>query len=186
MSSKISSYRIILKYYPHDNELRNILLVHSRCVAKRALTIAKSHPEWNLDLRFIAEAAMLHDIGITQCNAPGICCMGTEPYIRHGILGAAMLRQCGLERHARVCERHTGTGITREAIQTRNLPLPLGDYSPETWEEKIICYADKFYSKTHIDAEKTHEQALQSLKKFGEAGLTIFKEWAWIFEKVRL
>ena len=72
---------LIDKYYPQDNELRNILLVHSRSVADKALWIADKHPELNLDTTFLNEAAMLHDLGIFLTHAPGIKCLGKEPYI---------------------------------------------------------------------------------------------------------
>ncbi|MBF1605573.1 MAG: HDIG domain-containing protein, partial [Prevotella shahii] len=111
------SQAIIDKYYPLDNELRHILLTHSRSVAHLALALAKQHAELQLDLQFIEEAAMLHDIGIVLCNAPSIHCFGTHPYICHGLLGADMLRAEGMPRHARVCERHTGAGITRQSIE---------------------------------------------------------------------
>ena len=172
---------IIDKYYPEDNELRRILLVHSRSVADKALAIADRHPELSLDRQFIEEAAMLHDIGIVRCNAPGIQCFGTEPYICHGRIGADMLRAEGFPRHARVCERHTGAGITRSQIIAQKLPLPEQDFLPETMEEKVICYADKFFSKTHLDKEKTVEQAMASLSKFGEEGLARFRAWVKIF-----
>lgn len=172
---------IINKYYPEDNELRHILLVHSRAVADKALAIADRHPELSLDRQFIEEAAMLHDIGIVRCNAPGIQCFGTEPYICHGRIGADMLRAEGFPRHARVCERHTGAGITRSQIIEQKLPLPEQDFLPETMEEKVICYADKFFSKTHLDEEKTIEQAIASLSKFGEEGVTRFREWVKMF-----
>ena len=119
---------IIDQYYPEDNELRTILLVHSRQVADRCMKIAKAHPELKLDVDFLEEAAMLHDIGIFRCNAPGIQCFGTEPYICHGIIGAEILRGMGWERHARVCERHTGAGITKDEIILQNLPLPHQDF----------------------------------------------------------
>ena len=172
---------IINKYYPEDNELRHILLVHSRAVADKALAIADRHPELSLDRQFIEEAAMLHDIGIVRCNAPGIQCFGTEPYICHGRIGADMLRAEGFPRHARVCERHTGAGITRSQIIVQKLPLPEQDFLPETMEEKVICYADKFFSKTHLDEEKTIEQAIASLSKFGEEGVARFREWGKMF-----
>ena len=172
---------IINKYYPEDNELRHILLVHSRAVADKALTIADRHPELSLDRQFIEEAAMLHDIGIVRCNAPGIQCFGTEPYICHGRIGAEMLRAEGFPRHARVCERHTGAGITRSQIIVQKLPLPQQDFLPETIEEKVICYADKFFSKSHLDEEKTIEQAIASLSKFGEEGVARFREWVKMF-----
>lgn len=168
---------IIDKYYPEDNELRHILITHSRAVADKALEIARKHPELNIDLRFLEEAAMLHDIGICRCDAPGIACHGTEPYICHGRIGAEMLRSEGLPKHARVCERHTGTGITRKQIIERNLPLPAQDFTPETIEEQVICYADKFFSKSHLDKEKTIEEAEKSLQKFGAEGVERFKEW---------
>ena len=172
---------IINKYYPEDNELRHILLVHSRAVADKALAIADRHPELSLDRQFIEEAAMLHDIGIVRCNAPSIQCFGTEPYICHGRIGAEMLRAEGFPRHARVCERHTGAGITRSQIIVQKLPLPQQDFLPETIEEKVICYADKFFSKSHLDEEKTIEQAIASLSKFGEEGVARFREWVKMF-----
>lgn len=120
---------------------------------------------------------MLHDIGIFKCDAAGIQCFGTEPYICHGRIGAELLRSEGFPRHARVCERHTGAGITKVQIIAQNLPLPQQDFLPETMEEKVICYADKFFSKTHLDREKTIEQAEKSLSKFGEEGVLRFREW---------
>lgn len=120
---------------------------------------------------------MLHDIGIFKCDAAGIQCFGTEPYICHGRIGAELLRLEGFPRHARVCERHTGAGITKAQIIAQNLPLPQQDFLPETMEEKVICYADKFFSKTHLDREKTIEQAEKSLSKFGDEGVLRFREW---------
>lgn len=173
---------IINKFYPTDNELRHILLVHSRSVADKSLAIAAHHPELKLDCAFLEEAAMLHDIGIFKCDAAGIQCFGTEPYICHGRIGAELLRSEGFPRHARVCERHTGAGITKAQIIAQNLPLPQQDFLPETMEEKVICYADKFFSKTHLDREKTIEQAEKSLSKFGEEGVLRFREWEKCFD----
>jgi uncharacterized protein len=130
-----------------------------------------------VDAQFIEEAALLHDIGIVSVNAPRIECYGTEAYIRHGVLGAEMLRAEGLELHARVCERHTGTGLTMEQIVQQELPLPHQDLQPQSIEEQIICFADKFFSKTRLDEEKSVEQARRSLEKFGEEGLAKFDAW---------
>lgn len=157
--------------------LRHILLAHSRSVADKALEIARRHPELGVDEQFVEEAALLHDIGIVGVDAPGIACYGTEPYIRHGVIGAEMLRCEGLERHARVCERHTGTGLTLEQIVAQGLPLPHQDLQPQTIEEQIICFADKFFSKTRLDTEKSVEQARRSLEKFGTDGLEKFDVW---------
>jgi len=183
MSQQIDVNKIIDKYYgAGGSKLKDILLVHSRAVAARALRIADAHPELGLNRRFVEEAAMLHDIGILKCDAPSIECHGTEPYLLHGALGADMLRAEGLPEHARVCERHTGAGITLRQIEEQGLPMRRQDYLPETLEEKLICYADKFYSKSHIDREKTVEQAERSLAKFGEEGVGRFREWNRLFE----
>ena len=173
---------LLYKYYTEDDDLRRLLLKHSRQVADRCLLIASCHPELQLDTNFLEEAAMLHDIGVRWCHAPGIYCNGDEHYIRHGLIGAQLLRREGYERHARVCERHTGTGITREQIVRQQLPLPLGDYVPETLEEQLVCYADKFYSKSKPDRVLTVEQTAQSLARFGEEGVDTFLRWARLFD----
>ena len=173
---------LIHKYYAGQPELEQILLKHSEDVAQKVLEIAEAHPEFHLDRQFLFEAAMLHDIGILYVDAPGICCHGTKPYICHGMLGAELLRNEGLPAHARVAERHTGTGLTKEEILRQSLPLPPRDFVPETLEEKIICYADKFFSKSHLEEVKTPEQAMRSLEKFGPSCVDTFKAWMSEFE----
>lgn len=167
----------ILQKYCKDEKQLHILVTHSRAVADKALEIARKHPELGADEAFIEEAAMLHDIGIVGVDAPAIACSGTEPYIRHGILGAEILRREGMERHALVCERHTGTGLTLQQIVDQQLPLPHRDMQPQSIEEQIICFADKFFSKTRLDTEKSVEQARRSLEKFGAEGLVKFDAW---------
>ena len=174
--------QLIDKYYSDNAPLREILLTHSRSVADMALDVAHRHPELGADETFLYEAAMLHDIGVFLTDAPGIQCFGQEPYIKHGLLGGELLRREGLPRHARVAERHTGTGLTRETILRQALPLPLADYSPETIEEQLICYADKFFSKSHLERVRTPEQVLKSLEKFGADGVERMKAWMKRFE----
>ena len=177
---------IIDKYYAHQPQLRQILIAHSRQVADKALAIVDQHPEWTtqglVNRDFVEEAAMLHDIGIVLCQAEAIHCYGEHKYIEHGYLGAELLRREGLPKHAAVAERHTGTGITMEQIICEHLPMPVQDFCPRTMEEKLICYADKFYSKSRLGEEKTHEQVLRSLAKFGTSGVEIFKQWTELFE----
>ena len=161
---------LIDKYYPQDYELKHILNVHSRSVADKALWIAGKHPELNLDTVFLEEAAMLHDIGIFLTHAPGIQCFGTEPYICHGYLGAGLVRKEGFPRHALVCERHTGAVLSLKDIMDQKLPVPHREMLPVSMEEQVICFADKFFSKTHLDREKTVEGARKSIAKYGDEG----------------
>ena len=165
---------IIEKYYKKDSDLYKILIRHSKEVMNKALEIAKKHPELNADLQFIKEAAMLHDIGIFLTNAPSIECNGIAPYVCHGYLGRELLDAQGYHRHALVCERHTGVGISLEEIKAENLPLPHRNMQPMSIEEKIICFADCFYSKTNLGVEK-------SIEKHGTNSVKIFDEWSLAF-----
>ena len=122
------NYRaLIARHYPTDSPLRRLLLLHSGQVCRRALDIARRHPELGADLALVEAGAMLHDIGIYLTSAPSIHCHGTAPYLMHGPLGAQLLRAEGHEALARICERHTGTGLTAADIRRLELPLPAGN-----------------------------------------------------------
>ncbi|MDR1937367.1 MAG: HDIG domain-containing protein [Tannerellaceae bacterium] len=172
---------ILSKYYDANSEAYRILVDHSEDVAAKALQIARMHPEMSLDPVFIEEAAMLHDIGVFLCNAPDIGCHGEADYICHGYLGADLMRREGYPLHALVCERHTGSGISLEEIQARKLPLPHRDMLPLSPEEQLICFADKFFSKTHPGREKTVEKIKNGLSQYGEPTLLRFEHWLKLF-----
>ena len=165
---------ILNKYYEEGSALLDLLLTHSEMVARKALAVADA-ARLDVDRDFVYNAAMLHDIGIFRCDAPGIYCHGTEPYIRHGIIGAELMRQEGMEEYARICERHTGSGLTAKEIAETGMPLPPVDFLPETLEEKLICYADKFFSKSgDPKEEKSLERVRRSMLKFGNDSLARF------------
>lgn len=173
---------LIDKYYSDCPELKQLLLAHSHQVCERALRIVDAHPELEVDRTFVEEAAMLHDIGIIYCNAPRIYCNGSHHYIEHGYLGADLLRKEGYPRHAGVAEHHTGTGLTLDEVKVNGWPIPVQDYSPRTLEEEIICYADKFYSKTHVGEELPLSKVRQSIWKYGSDSVERFDRWRERFE----
>ncbi|MFQ5621621.1 MAG: HD domain-containing protein [Candidatus Nanoarchaeia archaeon] len=176
---------IILKYYKPDSKAYRVLIGHSISVTKKALEVAKRVPELNPDLKFIEEAAMLHDIGMRKTNAPIIDCHGEFPYFCHGYLGREILEKEGLPKHALVCERHTGTGIPLKDIKSHNHPLPHRDLIPITIEEQIICFADKFFSKKPKHQGKTNniEQIKASLAKHGNDRVQKFEDWCKLFKE---
>ncbi len=177
------SPKALLQKYCKDNEaLFQILYTHSSQVASKCMQILYKHPEYDVDRDFIYNAALLHDIGVVRVNAPGIHCYGDQPYICHGLLGAEILKKEGLPQYAGVAARHTGTGITAAQIIARKLPLPVADYVPQTLEEQIVCYADKFFSKTHVEDEKSIAQVRKSLEKFGSESVDQFDQWVTRFE----
>lgn len=168
----IDPIEIILKYYPNNNLLRETLIIHSSNVARKAFAIASTLNDPEIDLKFIGEAAMLHDIGIYLCDAPSIHCKGTLPYICHGVEGSRILREEGLPKHALVCERHTGSGLSASEIEEAGLPLPHRDMIPLTINEKIICAADKFYSKSgNLHEMKSIDTIALQMAKFGKGPL---------------
>lgn len=176
---------IIQRYYTPGNEDYRVLVLHSRQVADLAVALGQRLIDRHVpvDIEFVEEAAMLHDIGMYRTDAPGIHCHGSEPYIKHGIIGRQMLDSMGLYRHGRVCERHTGTGITAAEIISQGLPIePPRDLLPESVEEKLVCYADKFFSKSRPEEPaKTIERARLSLAKFGEDTVRRFDEMTALF-----
>jgi uncharacterized protein len=169
---------LLAKYF--TPEALPLFLTHSRLVARKAVETAKNHPEGkNLDLEFIEEAALLHDIGVARTLAPGLGCHGKAPYIMHGIIGREILEHEGLPHHGLICERHIGVGLTVADIKKQNLPLPLRDMVPVTTEEKIVAFADLFFSKKPgiVTVEKTVETVRRELARFGDEKLLILDDW---------
>ncbi len=170
---------LIDKYYPQGQQTRAILLAHSRQVADMAVSIAE-----NLGLdaslqAFIHEAAMLHDIGIVKIHLPALECFGESPYVCHGYLGGRILEEEGLTKHALVCERHVGVGITKEEILANGWPMPARDMVPVSREEMIVSFADKFYSKNGPgrSRKKTVLEVLAEGEKYGAEKVAVFKNW---------
>lgn len=169
---------LLAKYFPA--EALPLFLTHSRLVARKAVLTAGNHPAASeLDIGFIEEAAMLHDIGVALTSAPGLGCHGKAPYILHGIIGREILEREGLPRHGLVCERHIGVGLTVADIRGQNLPLPLRDMVPVTTEEKIVAFADLFFSKKPdiLTVEKPLEQVKRELARFGPGKVETLEGW---------
>lgn len=170
----------ILERYYMDGPLKESLLRHSVQVWGKAEEIRK-RCTLSLTEEEVALGALLHDIAICKCHAPDIYCCGEEHYLRHGLLGGELLRAYGrengldLEKYARVCEHHTGSGLTREDILAQSLPLPPEDLLPGSLLEELICYADKFFSKSGDGEEKSLEKVRKSLARHGEKSLERFE-----------
>ena len=95
------------------------------------------------------------------------------------MLGRELLDAEGLPAHALVCERHIGVGLTVQDIVEQQLSLPERNMEPVTMAERIICFADLFYSKRlgSIHCEKTVEQVRKNLLKHGEQKIALFEKW---------
>jgi len=174
---------IVSRFYAPDSRSFQILMEHGRLVAGKALAVAARVAHLHPDLKFIESAARLHDIGIYLTNSPVLDCHGSEPYIRHGVLGREILDALGHPRHGLVCERHVGVGISVEDIRRFSLPLPERDMLPMTLEEQIICYADKFFSKNGNGSsrEKSVAEIVEDLGPYGAEKVERFMSWVELF-----
>ena len=167
--------------YNENLPLLATVLIHSECVARKALICADKR-NLPVDRELVLNGAMLHDIGVVKCYAPDINANGPLPYIQHGVEGQKILQLYGLTMFDKVCERHTGSGITAIEIKQQQLPLPHRDMLPVSLLEKLICYADKFYSKGgDLEREKSIPEIEKQLERFGESSLKRFKELHQLF-----
>lgn len=156
-----------------------ILMTHGKMVAGKALEVC-GHLQVDADTRkLVLEAAYLHDIGVCRTAAPEIGCTGSEPYIRHGVLGRELLEAEGLPQHALICERHTGVGLTIADIDSQQLPLPRRDMTPHSLAERIVCFSDLFFSKNpdRLEHEKSVEKVRKGLALYGPDKVAIFDCW---------
>ncbi len=103
----------------------------------------------HLNLELVKVGALLHDIGRWETHD-----------ISHGIEGARILRDKGLERIAPFAENHLGAGITAE--EAEKLDIPKRDYLPNSLEEKIVTYGDNLIRGSEV---QSFEDALEELRK---------------------
>jgi uncharacterized protein len=170
-------FEIIDKYYRDQPQAKGILIEHSDQVASLAVAVAEHLMQSEaVNCDFVEQAAWLHDIGMLYTDAPALGCHGDQPYIAHGIIGAELLRKEQLPLHALVCERHIGVGLSVEDIQEQGLPLPLRDMRPQTLEERIVAYADLFFSKTQ-KGMRTPDMVRASLARYSQHKVNIFDAW---------
>lgn len=121
---------------------------HSLVVADAALLIADEVEKQNnirVDKQVVEIGALLHDIGISQINK--------DDMPEHAYIGAEIARDAGYsEEIARCIELHDGGGFGKEFVSVLNIAKSVDkdDLLPESWEEKIVCYADLLIS---VEAE---------------------------------
>ena len=132
------------------------LLVQSGCspeIVEHCITVAEVATELaeacrkkgvNVDVDLVEIGALLHDIGRSETHS-----------VHHAIIGAEIAKSLNLpDEIIAIIERHVGGGITRE--EAKKLGWPVKDYLPQTWEEKIVSYADKLIDGSkRVSIQKT-------------------------------
>jgi uncharacterized protein len=175
LPSTLTPEAIITDFHPVGSRSRELLLRHGERVGRKALEILDRAPWLAADREFVIASAMLHDVGIGLTHCPDLGCTGRLPYVCHGVAGRRILDELGLQRHALVCERHVGVGISAEQAQRQCAALPARDMLPLSLEERLICYADKFFSKTDNGRhEKTPAEIIAGLMRYDADGANRF------------
>lgn len=121
-------YRNLLEHYVYDKRV----LKHCLATQSKAVYIAEKISQYiEVDIALVSIGAFLHDIGRAQTHD-----------VTHGMIGGLILHkeECSGEV-IRVVERHVLGGFT--ALEAKLVGLPHRSFLPETWEEKIVCVADK-------------------------------------------
>ncbi len=84
-----------------------------------------------INVELVEAGALLHDLGRSKNHT-----------VDHALIGAQIAQSLDLpESIIRIIKRHVGAGITAEEAQRLGWPKDI--YSPQTLEEKVVCYADK-------------------------------------------
>lgn len=178
----VNAIDVIKEFYAFGSDSYDTLVRHGEQVAQKALGIADKNPQLGIDCQFVLDAAILHDIGICKTGVKAVGGQGALPYICHGVQGRNMLDVMGFHELALVCERHVGAGISLADVVDFNLPLPLREMLPLSIEEKLVCYADKFFSKTPEKTdEKPVEKIVEGLARFGKDKVDRFLQFDRLF-----
>ena len=169
----MNQYFELLKKYSTTKEHYRTILNHGLLVLGKSIDIiAEKELYDDIDLDLIISGCLLHDIGaykfMKNSQKP------QKDYLKHGIIGGEILRKEGLEKEALIAERHIGSGLSKKYIIENNLPLPYKDFLPITLEQKLVCYADKFHSKS--GKKDDLESIEKEMKKFGKEPFERFLE----------
>lgn len=165
--------RALHERYAPTEEAFELVYTHCQIVCAVAEQLLdSSHSALNVAL--VRAGCLLHDIGVYRLY--GVAGqLDHKNYIRHGVLGHALLRDLGFpELISRFCSHHTGVGLTGEDVLRQCLPLPVGDYTADTVEEQLVMYADKFHSKTTPPRFVTTASYAAGVRRFGDDKMVRF------------
>ena len=168
----------LLKKYSSSPKDFEIVTDHSLAVLGKALEIIRKKKIYRIDLDLVIAGCLLHDIGAFKFMKNFH--LKQNDYIKHGIIGGKILRKEGLNKIALIAERHIGAGISKKETIGNNFPLPKKDFLPVTLEQKLVCYADKFHSKS--GKKDDLENIRKEMKGYGKDVFERFKELEKMFK----
>ena len=118
----------LLRQYIEDDEI----LKHCEATQQKALQIARLlSVKVTVNFEQVGVGALLHDIGRARTHD-----------VTHGYVGGQILELYDYSPAiVRIVERHVLGGFSAEEAVL--VGLPARNFIPESWEEKIVCVADK-------------------------------------------
>jgi uncharacterized protein len=155
------------KYAKTEADLK-LVLTHCQVVEELAMLLLDTKPIPGINRQLVHVGCLLHDIGAYEVLENGMFVQG----VRHGTIGEQILKDEGFpEALYRCASHHTGVGLTKQDVIDQKLPIPVGDYTAKTDEERLIMYVDKFHSKSNPPHEPpyfcTFDWFRKSVQKFG-------------------
>ena len=153
----------------HSARFLDLVWTHGEIVAEIAKQFIENLREQNVFVNeeLVTAGALMHDIGVYFVEFEDLNPDSTNKYICHGTIGMAKALEVGISMElARFCGHHTGVGITKNDIETMDLPLEHKDFIPVTIEEEIVAYSDRFHSKD--PRFLSYEEIEQQMSKIGE------------------
>lgn len=155
------------KYAKTEADLK-LVLTHCQIVEELAMHLLDTKPIPGINRQLVHVGCLLHDIGAYEVLENGVFVQG----VRHGTIGEQILKDEGFpEALYRCASHHTGVGLTKQDVIDQKLPIPVGDYTARTDEERLIMYVDKFHSKSNPPHEPpyfcTFDWFRKSVQKFG-------------------
>lgn len=144
--------RVLHTRYAPSQQVLDLVLTHGRVVADIAQWCA-GRVDQPVDRALLRAACLLHDIGTYVLYLEDGSIPNPGVYPLHAVIGSRMLADEGLpEPLWRAVETHVLMGLSRAEITGEDggspWPLPHRDYLPRTIEAEILCYADRFHSKS--------------------------------------
>lgn len=172
----ISDESIQALHQKYAQNLHSYELVFQHCQIVQAIALELAdHYGGTVDREIVRVGALLHDIGSYGLFDGENELIAGKNYIQHGVVGEEILRAEGLsEAVCLIASHHTGTGITREDIEKKHLPLPLDDYMAQTVEQELVMYADKFHTKGWSERLLTYKKSRALVAGYGESDVVRF------------
>lgn len=136
------------KYAPNALVL-DLVYTHCKIVCEIAEWCVDQN-DITVDSKLLHAACLLHDIGTYVLFDTEGHVENRRLYPLHAVIGAKIIVDEGFDvRIAQAVETHVLLGLSKAEIMQpgSRFIVPVKDYTPQSIEAELLCYADRFHSK---------------------------------------